>query len=184
VLRPHGKRSQDQKIQCPLWKINSFFAQIITPLTSTERQIHYSFVEVQGEIKEGSLETQCWPSGCVTDNSEISWSTGANRAMRSSSRIEGDLAIPVGSPTGHYTRFVVTSGGRSSIRNAGNTVVFHSKFSTTMRSFSDIRKAYFVDQTDLTVHAWVSLRAVDTCHGCGGYRGSGAGTSAFTSVLW
>jgi hypothetical protein len=73
---------------------------------------------------------------------------------------------------------------RSSIRNAGNTVVFHSKFSTTMRSFSDIRKAYFVDQTGLTVHAWVSLRAVDTFHGCGGYCGSGAGTSAFTSVLW
>jgi hypothetical protein len=71
VLRPQGKRSQDQKIQCPLWKINSFFAQIITPLTSTKRQIHYSFVEVQGEIKEGSQEARCWPSGCITGNPSV-----------------------------------------------------------------------------------------------------------------
>jgi hypothetical protein len=56
VLRPHGKRSQDQKIQCPLWKINSFFAQIVTPLTSARRQIHYSSVEVQGEIKDSFAE--------------------------------------------------------------------------------------------------------------------------------
>ncbi len=112
---------KDQKIQCPLWKINSFFAQIITPLTSTERQIHYSFVEVQGEIKEGSLETQCWPSGCVTDNSEISWSTGANRAMRSSSRIEGDFQIPVVLPPtrtlhpfwGNFRWAVIQSGTRA-----------------------------------------------------------------------